>query len=139
MSTGIRLSPKHGLNPAIPVCFFCQKPKNEVVLVGRLKDDKEAPRNAVWNNEPCDECRDLMNRGIVCISVDADKSNDHSNPWRSGGWCVLTEKAFGEIFHGEVVTEAVKKRAAFIEDSAWDMVGLPREHTKDERMVNGSF
>ena len=33
----ILLSPKHGVNPTIPVCFWCGREKNEVALMGYLK------------------------------------------------------------------------------------------------------
>ena len=67
MSKGITLSPKYGVNPCIPLCFFCQKPKNEIVMLGRIwqKDangkkvrgtDLEAPKNLVLDYELCEEC-----------------------------------------------------------------------------------
>ena len=31
----IKISPKHGLNPLIPKCFFCGKEKNEIAILGR--------------------------------------------------------------------------------------------------------
>lgn len=43
MSNSIRLSPKHGLNPSISVCFFCGEDKNEIILPGKLEGDAEAP------------------------------------------------------------------------------------------------
>ena len=46
MKDGIRLSPKHGVNPAVPLCFLCGQAKNEIVLAGRLPGDVEAPRAA---------------------------------------------------------------------------------------------
>lgn len=39
MSGSIKMSKKHGLNPCIPICVFCGKEKNELALLGRLKDD----------------------------------------------------------------------------------------------------
>ena len=47
MSKGIQVSPKHGLNPTIPVCFWCGKERGEVALLGRLPGDAEAPKNVV--------------------------------------------------------------------------------------------
>lgn len=32
--SSIKVSPKYGVNPTIPVCFFCGKPKNEIALMG---------------------------------------------------------------------------------------------------------
>ena len=60
----ILLSPKHGVNPTIPVCFWCGREKNEVALMGYLKgrggEDIAAPMHMVIDYEPCDECRQNM-------------------------------------------------------------------------------
>lgn len=37
---------------ACPKCFFCDEDKNEVLLLGYLKGDVEAPRGVVFNMEP---------------------------------------------------------------------------------------
>ena len=47
MSNNIKLSEKYGMNPTIPVCFFCQEEKNEIALLGKLKGDAEAPKIAI--------------------------------------------------------------------------------------------
>ena len=39
--SGIKISPKYGVNPTIPVCFWCGKQKNEIALMGHMKDDIE--------------------------------------------------------------------------------------------------
>ena len=36
MSKSIRLSPAHGVNPTIPICFWCGNEKNEIALMGKL-------------------------------------------------------------------------------------------------------
>ena len=51
----IPISPKHGVNPSLGLCFYCTKPK-EVILFGRMKEDAEAPRQVVSNMDPCDKC-----------------------------------------------------------------------------------
>ena len=66
---GIYLSPKHGLNPSLGVCFYCLEDDGTVVLPGRLKGDVEAPRKAVWSMEPCPKCKDLMTQGVLLIST----------------------------------------------------------------------
>ena len=65
----IRMSKKHGLNPAIPVCFFCGKEKGEVALLGALKGDAEAPRNLILDYEPCDSCREAFSKGVLIVGV----------------------------------------------------------------------
>lgn len=74
MSNGIKLSPKHGVNPCIPVCFFCQKEKNEIALLGHIGDkrkgeDIEAPRLALLDYEPCEECKKKFAEGVLLIEV----------------------------------------------------------------------
>ena len=70
MSKGIKLSPKHGVNPCIPVCFFCGKERNEIVLFGKIgREDKEAPMKAVVDYEPCDECKKKFAEGVLLIEV----------------------------------------------------------------------
>ena len=75
MSKGIEISPKHGLNPTIPVCFWCGKEKNEIALLGRIREktkrgsDIKAPRRMVIDYEPCDECKDMWESGVAVIEV----------------------------------------------------------------------
>jgi hypothetical protein len=47
MKGDIKLSPQHGVNPSIGVCFYCGEDSGEIILPGRLKGDVEAPRRAV--------------------------------------------------------------------------------------------
>lgn len=56
MGKSIKISKKYGVNPTIPVCFFCGEQKNEVALLGHIGDyrkgeDIEAPRYAVLDYE----------------------------------------------------------------------------------------
>lgn len=70
MSDSIKISPKYGLNPTIPVCFWCGKEKNEVALLGKInKEDSKAPMKAVINYEPCDKCNEFFSKGIQVIGI----------------------------------------------------------------------
>lgn len=121
--SNIKVSQKYGVNPAIPICFFCNEPKNEIILAGRLPGDEEAPKNVVWDMEPCDKCKGYMEQGVLLISVkNGEKGN---NPYRTGGWVVVKDEAVANIFGKD--TAALKYRMAFIEDEAWDKIGLPRK------------
>ncbi len=122
---GIRISAKHGVNPAIPVCFFCGKDKNEIVLPGRIggHQDLEAPKHAVWNKEPCDECKGWMAQGVILISVRDGESGD--NPYRTGRWVVVTDEALKRVIKpGPLLENALKNRMAFMPDEAWERSGL---------------
>ncbi len=116
------ISKKHGVNPAIPLCFICNEPKNMVILAGRMAEDAEAPRNAVWDFEPCDKCKEHMAIGIILISCKDGESGN--NPYRTGGWCVIKEEAVRKMFHD--INDVFEKRMAFVPDQVWDAVGLPR-------------
>jgi hypothetical protein len=121
----IRLSQKYGVNPAIPLWFYCNEPKNEIILAGAF-GGKEAPRNAVWDRVPCDKCQEWMKQGILFISTKDGESGD--NPYRTGGWCVIKEEAVkGFVTNPDVLNSILKARVAFIEDKTWDAIGLPRE------------
>ena len=121
MNKGIRISEKHGVNPAIPKCFFCGEDKNMIILAGRLKGDVEAPRNAVWDKEPCDKCKEWMAMGVMFVSV--KDGSDQNNPYRTGKMCVIKEEAAKNIFNN-----LGNSRFAFIEDAAWSMIGLPTQN-----------
>lgn len=149
----IRLSPKHGLNPAVPKCYYCLKDKNEVILPGRIdlrsgEKDVEAPRNMVWDLHPCGECEKFMEQGVILISVrdneepppplpplhpgaSAREKEERMralmwNPYRTGGWVVMKDASIRRIFNPpEVVANILKKRYAFVQHSVWQQLGLP--------------
>jgi len=121
---GIHMSPKHGVNPMLVVCFFCQKDRGDLALLGRLRGDVEAPRRGVLDYEPCDECKSYMERGIILISVrDGEKG---ANPYRTGGWVVVTEDFVKRGLEGDALKEVLAKRVVFVPDEVWDTIKLPR-------------
>lgn len=74
MSNSIKLSPKHGLNPCMPICFFCGETKNEIALLGQIGDrrkgeDFEAPKKALLDYVPCEECQKKFAEGVLLIEV----------------------------------------------------------------------
>lgn len=104
MSKNIKLSPKHGLNPCIPVCFFCGKERNEIVLMGRIGDgrkneDFEAPMKAILDYEPCDDCKEKFAQGVLLVEVD-----DYPN---MPGQRMIAENAYPTGRHVVVKPEAL--------------------------------
>jgi len=118
MSGSIRLHPQHGLNPTIPVCFICGKDKNEVVLLGATYKE-QAPMHMCLNKTPCDECKKLMEMGVLLVSI--KDGTDRENPYRTGALVVIKVEAAQRMFNN-----LGNNRVAFVEDSAWDKIGLPR-------------
>ena len=66
----IKLSPKHGVNPCIPICFWCGQEKDEIAMLGKIdKEDSPAPHKLILDYEPCDKCKELIGEGIHVIGV----------------------------------------------------------------------
>lgn len=128
----IRISPKHGVNPMVMLCFYCNKPSGAALLGhvtqrderGVITDrDVEAPRRAVVDRQPCDKCVEHMKIGIILISI--RDGGTRENPYRTGGWVVVTEEAFNRWFANADNANPLP-RAAFVTDTIWDRLGLPR-------------
>lgn len=119
MSKGIEVSPKYGVNPTIPVCFWCGKEKNELVLMGRVREkdrngkavrnsDVEMPMHVVVDYEPCDECKAQFSQGVQLIecntrAVDGRPPitcDDRGNEvFPTGRTVVLKEEAAQRMFN----------------------------------------
>lgn len=134
----MRLHPKHGVNATIPTCFYCGEGKNELILLGsaskHITGHDQAPMHGpVFDKEPCDKCKDLMKQGIIFISVDEDKSDDHKNPYRTGCFCVVKEEAVRRwgIQPQELLDSILRQRVAFIPDDVWNKMGLPRQNVPE--------
>ena len=132
--SNIKLSPKHGVNPCVPTCFWCGKDKNEVALLGRLLDDAKAPHNAVMDYEPCDDCKAGMAQGITLVEATDKPYRDHppmrENPpaYPTGCWVVVTEDAMRRwLKPSEMLDDVLKQRRALLDPVTWDAIGLPRE------------
>lgn len=126
--SSIRLSPKYGLNPSLMLCFFCQEAKG-VAVPGLMRGDVEAPHKAAWDMEPCDKCKGWMADGVIFISVRDGESGD--NPYRTGGWCVVTEDFIKRAVQPQAMHDHVlKARVAFVPDAAWDALKLPRGNSE---------
>lgn len=106
----ILLHKEYGLNPTISQCFYCGKEKNEIALLGAYCKDK-APMKSVTNYEPCDECRELMEKGFMLI--EAKDGSDQKNPYRTGHMTVISLEAAKQIFEG---IDFDKQRWSFIEE-----------------------
>ena len=133
----IYLSEKHGVNPSIEQCFFCGKDKG-LILFGRLPDDKEAPRKVCVGPEPCTDCAEIMEKGVLFISVKDGSSGD--NPPRTGRLVGLREEAVKEIIVNEdMLKDLLEKRCCFMHESAFNHVfgDLPEKEFKKEEDSEG--
>lgn len=116
---GIELSPKHGINATIPICFWCGKEKNEIAMLGRVRErdprtgrvvpgsDLEVPMKMVLNYEPCDCCKEQFNQGVRIVEAVPDpgdtrpaiSEDEHGNKmYPTGRLLVLTPEGARKIF-----------------------------------------
>ncbi len=132
------LSPQHGLNPSLDQCFLCQKDRG-IMLLGRLPGDVAAPHKAAYSREPCDECKSWQQKGVIVISVDSEKSDDRKNPYRTGGWAVVTEDGIRKLIDDPALLEqALRVRVVFVDTITWTMAGLPPIESKEGDHENGA-
>lgn len=111
MSKSIKISPKHGLNPCIPVCVFCGQEKEEIALLGQLKNDEEAPMRAVLDYDPCEKCLANWSKGVAMLRVSEDPPEngmpplavkDGKNLYPTGQYFVVRQDAAKSIFEVDV-------------------------------------
>lgn len=103
MSKGIELSEKYGVNATMPVCFWCGETKNEIALLGRIREkdpitgksirgtDLEAPMKMVLDYEPCDKCKEKWDKGFTVIEVSP-------NPLQKGMPPICSDMVDGELY-----------------------------------------
>lgn len=118
MSKSIPLSPNHGVNPTIPLCFFCGEQKNEIALLGKLPGDIEAPKNLLLDYNPCDKCLEIMKDNVTLIEVTNSPTNDNQPPiqgdlYPTGKYVVITYEAAERCFTKK---ESIKKGSTILVD-----------------------
>lgn len=93
---GIKLSPKHGVNPSVLHCTCCGKDYG-IALLGKLKGDKEAPRDIAQGL--CDQCKGVIDQG-GCMFIEVRDGEKGPNPYRTGR-IIGVSKDFKERNHLE--------------------------------------
>lgn len=131
MSNSVRVSPKHGVNPSVGVCWYCGSDDGTVALVGRMSGDAEAPGRGVYSMEPCAECKRLMEKGVMLISV-RDGEESQSNPYRTGRMAVVKVEAIRRMLMPEAAEAVARQRVGFVSDSMWTQLGLPMTDKEEE-------
>lgn len=106
----IKLSPAHGVNPSLPVCFWCGEDKGDILLLGKLKGDAEAPMRAVCDLDPCEKCAQQWNKAVVIFETTYDPSVSNSMPiskddkgewiYPTGGLIGITADAANRLIPG---------------------------------------
>ena len=139
MINSIVISPKYGVNPTMPVCFFCGNPTGEIALLGHIRQrnshgraisgtDIEAQKEMVLNYEPCDDCKKNMAQGITIIEVIESRTAPAAmeicpGAVPTGTWCVIKEEAFERIFkdilESKIYHQTINKRKCLLESQVY--------------------
>lgn len=94
-SGSIKLSPKHGVNPSMLHCFICGK-ETGIALLGKLKGDKEAPRDISNPSEICEDCQKQIDAGNKFI-LEVKNEEEVENPERTGRMVCVKGSALPDI------------------------------------------
>jgi hypothetical protein len=142
--SSIKLSPEHGVNPTIPVCFFCGKPKNEIALLGKIggrNEDIEAPMHTVLNYEPCEECEKLMNQGITLMGTSNYRPDKRPSVvkdqevYPTGSYLVVSEGLIRTICNNPATADGIiKSRKAWVDQQIID--NLEEQYQKMQEKLN---
>lgn len=116
----IKLSPKYGVNPSIVHCICCGKDYG-IAMLGRLKGDKEAPRDIYQGL--CENCQGVIDKGGTLI-IEVKDGESGNNPYRTGR-IVGVSKDFKERNH-------IESSIMYMEHSTYDKVFSNVEHNKEK-------
>ena len=131
--SGIKISPKYGVNPTIPVCFWCGKQKNEIALMGHMKDDIEAPKNMVLDYVPCEECQSHMAMGVAVLEASDHPNTEGQPPMQTGVYptsrfVVVTTECADRVFNAYAPWSEGKK--VFVDSDVFSHF-LPDDQSPD--------
>lgn len=122
-------------------CYYCNEPDALLInkRIGRHSSELQEMHDKVIDTEPCSKCKEHMDKGIILVSVDDAKSdkgwqNDPMpNPYRTGGFFVVSENFIRRVFQPEaVVANMLESRFAFIDHEAAVMLGLFEAAKKEQ-------
>lgn len=128
MGKGIRVSEKHGVNPSLGVCFWCGEDTGTIGLMGRIKDDAEAPRHAVFDYDPCDDCGKKWATGIGLFEVipvgESDYPPVHNDGAHSftGRYVIVSEDLINRMFNKPTAESVLIHRKAYVPPEVLDML-----------------
>lgn len=124
----MRISKKHGLNPTIPLCQYCGKPKNEIILTGAHGEtwakkngiiDGQMPMYVAVENDidPCDDCKKI---GIAVIELQSEFERVPTGR----RWLIKEEAVNKLLADSQLKSEVLQKRIMMIDTETAKMMGL---------------
>ena len=125
MSDYINLSEKYGVNPTIPVCFWCGEKKNEVVLLGKVTnfngEEIMMPTTACIDYEPCDKCKENMDMGFMVFEATQEPNDVTSKEiqpgiYPTGNWVVVRKESAKKMFIFDDPADYERGKVAMLPD-----------------------
>lgn len=112
---------------AIIKCWFCGEDKGLIMNRRLTKKDAQQIREAngrAIDLEPCDNCKKLMEQGVILFEIDRIPDNPQDMPERTGRMAVVRDSAFDNFPDKEFAKQVLKRRFGFIQRELWNDMGL---------------
>lgn len=149
--SGIPISPKHGVNPTMLVCFWCGKPKG-IALMGNQKGDIKAPPYVVGDYDPCPNCEDIFNKGICLIGTVKEpilegmppigETNEGEPVYPDTTYCVVQEDCIHQMYSNrpEMLQNVLQSRTLLVPSQLIQRVikSSQEEDPEDESNQSGA-
>lgn len=124
----IRLHKEYGVNPTMPVCFWCGEEKGEVALLGAAYKG-EAPSRMILDYNPCQKCEAEFSAGIAIMEAGDRPNHDGQisvykdrDVYPTGRVVVVTEEAVSKWFEEATAEEVLKHRRTFMDKAMFDQL-----------------
>jgi len=130
------------IGTALTTCFFCGQWK-DVLLNTRLTESAarnvEKLHGVVMNMEPCGNCKESMEKGVMLIVIDEKKSGEgwekqeHPSPYRTGHITVVKDDYLKRTMKsGKLLDSIIKCRWTFIGEDLAMRMGIIGDPNKAE-------
>ena len=115
----------NNLGIALTKCFFCGNDDKIIINTYFTKNKSQRIKEMhgkIIDTDPCPKCKKYMEKGIILIGYDTEKSDLDNLPegfWRTGEFIVLTENGFRDLAEYldmpiEQIENVFKQRFLFI-------------------------
>lgn len=115
---------------ACPVCG--QEDKGQILMDGVLSEknaeeiEKLHGKCIGYSDEPCKECKEMMEKAFLCIIYDESKTTEGADPYRTGQIIGVRKES---DFVKSIDPELTKRGFGFIDINFAKEVGLIREES----------
>lgn len=92
------------------MCYYCTQSKH----IFHKVENEEHHEQAIFNTDPCVECKAKMELGILVVAVTDDSHDDDPNPHRTGDMAVISEQFVRQAFRHDESEEVLSIRAMFL-------------------------